>query len=76
MKNGKHVKPSLLQELYDKTPGPSPEPVMWIADAIYLPSESAILGPYQTWYEARREAQLEYTRRYGWYIAAVEVQQL
>jgi hypothetical protein len=78
MKNGKRAKPTLLEELYGDRLGPPSMPVMWIADAMYLPAESAIVGPFQTWHAAREAARIEFTRRYQWYITAtaVEVYQL
>jgi len=76
--NGKRVRPTLLEELYGSKIGPPTMPVLWIADAIYLPAESFIVGPHQTWFKAREEARKELTRRYQWYISdqAVEVFQL
>jgi len=78
MRNGKQVRPTLLEELYGDRIGPPSMPVLWIADAIYLPSESIIVGPFQTWIKAREAARVEFTKRYQWYISdqAVEVFQL
>jgi len=74
MRNGKQAKPTLLEELYGDRLGPPAFPIMWIADAVYLPAESVIVGPCQTYYAARELARLEFSRRYQWYVTATAVE--